>query len=94
MDNIHSGPVCCEQTGTAPIVTRPATQQQHRVSWVGWVVGGPGYYVVTTTRVEVELGCDNISFYIIGKYPCICNIFAVKSNAVNLEFKIEVNPWI
>ena len=32
------------------IVTRPAAQQQHRVSW-----GGPGHYVVTPTRVE--LGC-------------------------------------
>ena len=49
----------------SPIVTRPAAQQQHRVSWwmgwggVGWG-GGPGHYVVTPTRVEVELGCDNI----------------------------------
>ena len=25
---------------------------------VGW--GGPTHYVVTPTRVEVELGCDNI----------------------------------
>ena len=37
----------------SPIVTRPAAQQQHRVSWV--VVGGPSHYVVTPTRVEVEL---------------------------------------
>ena len=42
----------------SPIVTRPAAQQQHRVSWVvvggvGW--GGPGHYVVTPTRVEVKL---------------------------------------
>ena len=42
----------------SPIVTRPAAQQQHRVSWVvgGW--GGSGHYVVTPTQVEVELGCD------------------------------------
>ena len=26
---------------------------------MGWWVGGPGHYVVTPTRVEVELGCDN-----------------------------------
>ena len=46
----------------SPNVTRPAVQQQHSVSWDGWggVVGGPGHYVVTPTRVEVELGCDNI----------------------------------
>ena len=38
------------------IVTQPAAQQQHRVS-LGGVVGwaGPGHYVVTPTRVEVEL---------------------------------------
>ena len=37
----------------SPIVTQPAAQQQHRVSWgggVGW--GGPGHYVVTPTRVS------------------------------------------
>ena len=40
----------------SPIVTRPAAQQHHRVSWGGgWVGGGPGHYVVTPTRVEVEL---------------------------------------
>ena len=38
-DNIHSGPICFEQT---------------TVSWGGGV-GGPGHYVVTPTRVEVEL---------------------------------------
>ena len=27
--------------------------------WVGW--GGPGHYVVTPTRVEADLGCDNKS---------------------------------
>ena len=56
-DNIHSGPRCYEQAGLSLIVTRPAVQQQHRVSWGGWV--GPGHYVVTPTRVEVEFGCDN-----------------------------------
>ena len=40
----------------SPIVTQPAAQQQHRVC--GWC--GPGHYVVTPTRVEVELGSDNI----------------------------------
>jgi hypothetical protein len=34
-------------------------QQQHGVSWVGWwggvVGGGPTHYVVTPTRIEVEL---------------------------------------
>ena len=39
-DNIHSG--------LSPIVTRPAAQQQYRVSW-GGVGGGPGHYVVTPT---------------------------------------------
>ena len=29
-------------------------QQQHGVSWVGWW-GGPTHYLVTPTRVEVEL---------------------------------------
>ena len=43
----------------SPIVTRPAAQQQHRVSWALVVVGGPSHYVVNPTRVEVELGCDN-----------------------------------
>jgi hypothetical protein len=38
----------------SPIVTRPAAQQQHGVSWVGWW-GGPTHYLVTPTRVEVEL---------------------------------------
>jgi hypothetical protein len=34
--------------------------QQHGVSWVGWGGGGgPTHYVVATTQVEVELGCDN-----------------------------------
>ena len=28
-------------------------QQQHRVSWVGWVGGGPKHYVDTPTRVEL-----------------------------------------
>ena len=37
------------------IVTRPAAQQLHGVGW--W--GGPGHYIVTPTRVEVELGCEN-----------------------------------
>jgi hypothetical protein len=42
----------------SPIVTQPAAQQQHRVSWGGGGVGlggGPTHYVVTPTRVEVEL---------------------------------------
>ena len=39
----------------SPIVTRPAAQQQHRVSWWGGGWGGPGHYLVTPTRVEVEL---------------------------------------
>ena len=39
----------------SPIVTQPAAQQQHRVSWVGGGWGGPGHYVVTPTRVEVEV---------------------------------------
>ena len=43
----------------SPIVTRPAAQQQHRVSWGGGR-GGPGHYVVTSTLIEVELDCDNI----------------------------------
>ena len=41
----------------SPIVTRPAAQQQLRVSWgggVGWW-GRPCHYVVTPTRIEVEL---------------------------------------
>ena len=29
------------------------------VGWVSWWGGGPTHYVVTPTRVEVELGCDN-----------------------------------
>ena len=33
----------------SPIVNRPAAQQQHRIQWVGWVVGWGvlGHYVVT-----------------------------------------------
>jgi hypothetical protein len=39
-------------------ITRPAAQQQHRVSWGGWVgwwAGGPKHYVFTPTQIEVEL---------------------------------------
>jgi hypothetical protein len=49
----------------SPVDTRPAAQQQLRVSWGGWagwwdgVVGGPGHYVVTPIEVEVELGSDD-----------------------------------
>jgi hypothetical protein len=39
----------------SPIVTRPAAQQQHRVSWWNGGGSGPGHYVVTPTRVEVVL---------------------------------------
>ena len=28
------------------------------------VLGGPGHYVVTLTRVEVESGCDNIRRFV------------------------------
>ena len=38
-------------------------QQQHGVSWVGW--GGPTHYVVTPTRVEVELACDNTIWFVL-----------------------------
>ena len=40
--------ICCGKMKTSQ---RPTAQQQHRVSWVG----GPGHYVVTPIRVEVEL---------------------------------------
>jgi hypothetical protein len=53
---MHSGPICCEQAGTASnCYSATATAQ----SFMGGWGGGPGHYVVTTTRVEVELGCDN-----------------------------------
>ena len=58
----------------SPNVTRPAAQQQHRVSWgVGWGgVGGPGHYVVTPARVEVELGLSwavtMLNVYLLDKY--------------------------
>ena len=54
---MHSGPIVyvVSRLVLSPIVTRPAAQQQHKVSWVGGWVGGPSHYVVTPTRVEFEL---------------------------------------
>ena len=51
-DNIHSGPICCEQAGTVSNCYSTSCTAQHRVSRVF-------NYVVISTRVEVELGCDN-----------------------------------
>ena len=76
----------------SPIFTRPAAQQQHRVSWegVGWW-GGPGHYVVTSTQVEVELRLSwavtirylMVRFYcliLVGILEFLCeNIFISKS---------------
>ena len=62
---------CHSPTKYETIVTRPGAQQQHRVSWVVVVVGlgGPRHYVVTPTRVEVEMRLSwavtiNIPLYI------------------------------
>ena len=69
-DNIHGGPICCEQAGTvsncfSTSCTTTTQSCKGGVEWVGWVwdCGGPGHYVVTPTIVEVELDCDN--WYII-----------------------------
>ena len=40
----------------------------------GWLGGGPGHYVVTPTRVEVELGCDNTLLRIAHSALCSFNI--------------------
>ena len=45
----------------------------------GWG-GGPTHYVVTPTRVEVELGCDNCAIFLpilqpqVNNVPYICHI--------------------
>ena len=44
--------------------------------WGGvWSGGGPGHYVVTPTRVEVELDCDNYDGFKEGipSYDCEYN---------------------
>ena len=54
-DNIHSGPTCCEQTGT--VSNCYSISYNNNIEFHGVVggVGGPKHYVVTPTRVEVEL---------------------------------------
>ena len=64
-DNIHSSPICCEQAGTVSNCYKTSCTTTTRSflggGWGGGLVGlgGPGHYVVTPTRVKVELGCDN-----------------------------------
>jgi hypothetical protein len=53
--------------------------------WVWW--GDPGYYVVTPTPVDVELGCDNFIHICYNRY----SLFVTKNQSFYKEFNSR-NP--